>query len=77
MNLKKLTLSVDERTIEKARRYSRANQTSISRLVTRFLDGLPDQEKRLNPTIERLMGILPPDVDISDYRHYIEEKYSQ
>ncbi len=77
MNLKKLTLSVDERAIEKARRYSRANQTSISRLVTHFLDSLPDQESRLNPAVARLVGTLPPDVDIADYRRHIEEKHGQ
>lgn len=77
MALKKLTLSVDERTIEKARRYSSAHQTSISRLVTRFLNSLPDQEMLLNPRVERLMGTLPSDVSVSDYRRHLEEKYGQ
>lgn len=75
MTLRKLTLSVDERAIEKARRYASAHQTSISRLVTRFLDSLPDQERELNPAVERLMGILPQDIDVSDYHRYLEEKH--
>jgi hypothetical protein len=75
MRPKKLTLSVDERVIEKARRYSRDHKTSISRLVTQFLDNLPDREQPLDPAVERLIGILPADVDIADYHRHLEEKH--
>jgi len=37
---KKLTLSVDERVIERARRYSTRHNTSISQLVTSYLSQL-------------------------------------
>jgi hypothetical protein len=75
MKPRKLTLNVDERVIEKARRYSRAHKTSISRLVTHFLDNLPDREQPLDPAVERLIGILPPDVEVSDYHRHLEEKH--
>lgn len=75
MALKKLTLSVDERVIEKARRYSDERRTSISRLVTHFLARLPDRENRISPAVQRLMGILPADVDTADFRRHLDDKY--
>lgn len=75
MALKKLTLSVDEDVIEKARRYSANHRTSISRLVTQFLARLPGDERRFSSTVERLIGLLPPDVDASRYHEHLKEKY--
>lgn len=63
------------RVIEKARRYFSEHLTSTTRLVTQFPDTLPEREKRLSPAVERLMGILPPHVDIADYHRHLEEKY--
>ena len=77
MALKKLTLSVDEAVIEKARRYSTAHDTSISRLVTQFLSRLPSRGPRLNPVVERLAGILPPNVDAEDYYRHLSEKHDR
>jgi len=73
---KKLTLSVDEDVIEKARRYSDAHGTSISRLVSAYLGQLdaPSDEPR-TPWVERLSGILPSDVSVEDYRRRLEKKY--
>lgn len=77
MALKKLTLSVEERAIEKARRYSEEHNTSISRLVSRFLDRLPTGDREISPVIRRLMGILPPTVDESEYHRHLDEKYGR
>lgn len=77
MALRKLTLSVDEQVIEKARRYSDDHQTSISRLVTHFLSRLPDQGERISPSVQRLIGILPHEADLAEYRRHLEEKYDR
>ncbi|NKB69222.1 MAG: hypothetical protein GKR89_19305 [Candidatus Latescibacteria bacterium] len=76
MSVKKLTLSVDEKAIEKARLYSKRHHTSISRLVSGFLTGLPDAAPETTPRVRRLLGILPVDVDDKDYRNYLEDKYA-
>lgn len=75
MALKKLTLTVDEHVIEKARSYSAAHQTSISQLVGHFLARLPAGEKQYSASVERLIGLLPPDVRIAEYHEHLEEKY--
>ena len=76
MALTKLTLTVDEDVIRRAREYSEAHQTSISRLVNNFLAGLavPEQED-LHPVVKRLVGLLPPETDEADYYRHLEEKY--
>lgn len=74
---KKLTLSVDEKVIERARRYSARHKTSISQLVTKYLsqlDAPPDAT--LAPWVQRLRGILPSDTSVEDYRRHVEEKHS-
>lgn len=75
MARRKLTLSVDEVVIEKARRYSKAHKTSISRLVTHFLAALPPKGGGLDPAVERLMGVLPEDADLSEHRRWLDEKH--
>lgn len=74
---KKLTLSVDERVIEHARRYSTRHNTSISQLVTRYLSQLDaPSQANLAPWVQRLRGILPGDTSVEDYRRHLEEKHS-
>ena len=75
MPTKKLTLSVDEQTIEKARVYSKEHNTSISRLVSGFLARLSDPDDLTTPRIRRLMGLLPPEIDEEEYHRHLEEKY--
>lgn len=77
MALKKLTLTVEEEVIEKARGYSAAHNTSISRLVGHFLARLPVPEQRYGPTVERLIGVLPADVSVSEYHEHLEGKYDR
>lgn len=74
---KKLTLSVDERVIERARRYSDRHETSISQLVTTYLSQLDaPSEPRLAPWVRRLRGIVPTDTSVEEYRRHLEEKHS-
>lgn len=75
---KKLTLSVDEHIIERAHRYSQRHNTSISQLVSNYLarlaEGGPHQP--YSPTVQRLIGILPSDVSVEQYREHLERKHS-
>ena len=75
MALTKLTLSVDDELIQKAREYTQRHNTSISQLVSGFLERLPEDEVAYSPAVRRLRGLLPPDADESDYYRHLEEKY--
>ena len=77
--LRKLTLSIDEGVIKRARRYSREHNVSISRLVTNYLAGLANGEPdaQFSKTVRRLRGILPSTVSVDDYRQHLEKKYAR
>lgn len=82
MALTKLTLTIDEDVVRKAREYTARHNTSISGLVNRFLEGLsesnePPEAEDYPPVLRRLVGILPETADESEYHEYLEEKYCQ
>jgi len=54
----KLTLSLDEKIIVKAKRIAARKKTSISKLVSNYFEKLPDDESKKDPSV--LIGILKP-----------------
>lgn len=77
MSKKKLTLSIDETVIRRAKRFSKRHDTSVSQLVTEFLSSLEDDSSELTPTVSRLRGLLSSDVSVEDYHRHLEEKYGR
>lgn len=79
MPKKRLNITVDEAVVERARRYTRRHNTSISGLVGEFLSHLPESdgpgEENLSPTVRRLLGIASGGPDREDYRRHLLEKY--
>ena len=66
--------------LERARRYTRRHNTSISRLVTEFLAQLPgaeDAQEPLTPTVRRLLGVAKGAGDREDYRKHLVDKYNR
>lgn len=76
----KLTLSVDETVVERAKRYAAREGTSVSRLVEAYL-GLLAQPARashgeLPPITRRLAGALKgAREDREAYQRHLERKY--
>ena len=75
MPRKKLTLSVDEEAVRRARWFTKKHDTSISRLVSEFFLSLGDADVPDTPIVSRLIGILPPDTRLEDYHEHLVEKY--
>lgn len=78
----KLTLTVDERVIARAKQHAAAHGTSISALVEEFLELIANPPKPESPTpiLDQWRGVLAgayPDAEaaIEDYHRYLEEKY--
>ena len=87
----KLTLRMDEVLIEKAKRLATAKGMSVSKMVARLLEVMPEpegqkenREKDLEPWTQSLIGILNPDgtnPPLTDgkvkeeYYRYLEEKH--
>lgn len=78
----KLTLTVDESVIARAKEHAAARGTSISALVEEYLDHIVNPPKPRSPTpiMEQFIGILEgaypdPESAIEDYYRYLEKKH--
>jgi len=75
--MSKLTLSVDENVIARAKRYARQHGTSVSGMVEAYLSTVtspPDRAARRTPVLDALRGSLKK-ADIRDYRRHLSVKY--
>jgi hypothetical protein len=79
---KKLTLSLDQAIIEKAKEYAKTHNTSLSKLIESYLGTLtnksPEDREDITPLVESLSGVinLPADFDEKQgYSDYLSDKY--
>jgi hypothetical protein len=80
---KKLTLSLNQRVIEKAKIYAKQHRTSLSRMIEAYFESLTSQQKDMTdvettPLVESLSGViqLPEDFDYKEARtKYLNEKH--
>jgi len=77
MNESKLTVRVPRETITRAKAYARQHGTTLTRLITAYLEHLDSASTELAdaPIVRGLIGSLPPDVSVGDYYAYLEAKY--
>lgn len=72
----KLTLLVDKKIIERTKRYTKHHRTTISRLVSRLLEGLTNGDtEELPPAVLRLVGVLPKETSVEEHRTHLRDKY--
>ena len=81
----KLTLSVDERVVARAKRYAKRKKVSLSGIVTKVLEemvaaeeALEQEQKAYSPAVSSLMGIIsiPEGFDVKEERYkYLLKKY--
>jgi hypothetical protein len=75
----KLTVRVPRHLLENAKRYARENNTTLTELISTYLQHIPSvQESLANaPIVRRLTGSLSPDISVDDYKKHLEEKYGR
>lgn len=71
----KLTLSIDEALVEKAKQIAEANNTSVSAMFSQFVQSMADRSSRpgkIGPLTRKLSGVisLPPG---KDYKELLAE----
>ena len=76
----KLTLSVDGKVVDVAKKYAALRGTSVSRLVQEYLrlisQAPPNQQGAIPPILARWRGALRGSrMDVGDYRRYLERRY--
>ena len=80
---KKLTLSLNHRVIEKAKKYARKHKTSLSKMIEAYFESLTSEhedqsEITTTPLVESLCGVidLPEGFDYKESRaKYLIEKH--
>jgi hypothetical protein len=77
---KKLTLSLDESTIEAAKLYAKSNKISLSKLIESYLNSLSSKTKpsEITPLVESLSGVISIDDNFDEkeeYSRFLIEKY--
>jgi hypothetical protein len=73
----KLTVRVPRHLLENAKRYAQAHQTTLTALISAYLQHIPSENEILShaPIVRRLTGLLSNDVTVEDYKKHLEEKY--
>lgn len=78
---KKLTLSLNDKVIEKAKKYAKLNSTSLSKMIEAYFETLTRKQEKCSitttPLVESLCGViaLPSDFDYKKSRaEYLSEK---
>ena len=78
----KLTLKLNKKTIESAKRFARKNNQSLSSLVEHYFNLISEQEKspeiEISPNVKELSGIIKLDKDFdlrNEYGKHLMEKY--
>jgi len=73
----KLTVRVPRHLLTNAKRYAQAHQTTLTELISTFLQQIPAESEVLDhaPVVRRLTGLLSPDVSTDDYKKHLEDKY--
>jgi hypothetical protein len=73
----KLTLKLDKTHIEKAKKYARKRQTSLSSLVEKYFAFLTDMDtsddSKISPTVKKLTGVIKFESDF-DIKHEKTER---
>jgi hypothetical protein len=74
--MSKLTLSIDDAVVAKAKRYAKSWRVSLSKLVERYLDLISKsfQAPAGTPVLRSLRGALKR-ANLPDYKTYLERKY--
>jgi len=75
----KLTLRLDDKLIDRAKRHSAKSGKSVSQLVSDYFELIDTQDTdiEITPRVRSLRGVLAgSNLDERDYRKHLEEKHS-
>ena len=75
----RMTVRVPRKYLDNAKRYARAHNTTLTELVTAYLQHFPLETESFDqaPVVRQLTGILSKEVSLEDYRAHLDEKYGQ
>ena len=76
METAKLTVRLPKRHLEFAKKYARAHRITVTELIDRYLRSLRGGTGEVHPEVEKISGLVPPEVDAkAEYRKHAREKH--
>ena len=75
----KLTIRLPRELLDNAKRYARQQNTTLTKLVSEYLQHIPAPDAALNnaPLVRKLSGALSNKASVADYKKHVEEKYGR
>ena len=75
-----MTLKINKRTIERAKKYAKQRETSLSKMIENYLHALTNQQEEneeISPLVESLSGVIKSSDSNrkKDYTDYLSGKY--
>ena len=72
----KLTVRISRDLLDNAKRYAAKNNTTLTKLIEAYLRRTPAHSSLEHaPIVRRLIGSLPSNITIQDYKDHSDEKY--
>jgi hypothetical protein len=76
METVKLTVRLPKGDLEFAKRYAQAHRITVTELLDRYLRSLQAGTGSIHSEVERISGVIPPDVDARDeHREHLLRKH--
>ncbi|MDQ6812628.1 MAG: DUF6364 family protein [Bacteroidota bacterium] len=72
----KLTLSINEEIVKKAKRISQIRGKSVSKIVEEYINSLPEKEPKIIASIRQVSNMLKEGISIPenvDYKEFIRD----
>jgi Family of unknown function (DUF6364) len=76
METAKLTVRLPKGDLEFAKRYAEAHRITVTELIDRYLRSLQTGTGAIHREVERIAGLIPPEVDArAEYREHSRRKH--
>jgi hypothetical protein len=69
METVKLTVRLPKRDLEFAKQYAQAHRITVTELIDRYLRSLQGGVGAIHPEVEKISGLIPPEVDARGEYH--------
>lgn len=72
----KLTVRLSKRDLDFAKQYAQAHRITVSELIARYLRSLQTGARAIHQEVERIAGLIPPNLDArAEYREHSRRRY--
>ena len=76
METVKLTVRLPKSHLDFAKQYAQAHRITVTELIDRYLECLQGRTGAIHPEVEKISGLIPPEVDArAEYREHVRGRH--